>query len=74
MSLLDAIGSLLIVCWKFFSEVSVPGLDVPFSALLIGGILIRLSISIKSSALGTSPRSGGSRNVRISDKRKGDEY
>lgn len=72
--MLEALASLLSVCWRFFSDVKVPGLDVPFSALLIGGILIRLSISIKSSALGTSPRSGGSRNVKISDNRKGDEY
>ena len=79
MELVDVLGSLFGSIWKFFTDVTVPGLNVPYSALLVAVILIRLSVALVSNGLGagnngTGTRSGSSRNVKISDKRKGDEY
>lgn len=78
MELAQALGSLFGFVWRLFTDVTVPGLNVPYSALLIGLILARLSVRLLDDGLGagngTSSRSGSSRNVKISDKRKGDEY
>lgn len=78
MELAQALGSLFGFFWKLFTNVKVPGLNVPYSALLIAVILARLSVHMVNNGLGTGngtgTRSGSSRNVKISDKRKGDEY
>ena len=78
MELVDVLGSLFGSVWKFFTDVNVPGLNIPYSALLVAVILIRLSVALVSNGLGagrgTGTRSGSSRHVKISEKRKGDEY
>lgn len=78
--MLDAISFIFTAVWRFFTDVEVPGLGVPFSALLIAVILVRLSVTLVSSGLGfgnssgTSTRSASTRNAKISDARKGDEF
>ena len=78
MVLLEILEFLFASIWRFFTGVNVPGLNVPFSALLVGVILARFSVALLSGGLrfgnGTSSRSGFSRNVKISENRKGDEY
>ena len=78
MVALDIIKAILVPVWSVFTDNNVPGLDVPFSAFLIAGIIISLSIAVVKYGFGfgggTSYRSGSARNPKISENRKGDEF
>jgi len=75
---LEIVQNIFGAVWHFFTDVNVPGLNIPYSWLLIGVILIKLSITILQHSLGIGGgvdyRSGSSRNPKISDDRKGDEF
>lgn len=79
MAILDILKSLFGSVWSLFTGVLVPGLGVSFGVLFVAVIAIKLSLLILRSALcigdgGTSYRSGSSRNPKISENRRGDEY
>lgn len=78
MAALEIVQSIFPAVWRFFTDNEVPGLGVPFSALFLGVLLVKLSVSLISHALGigggTGYRSGSAHNPRISNDRKGDEY
>lgn len=78
MAALEIVQSIFPAVWRFFTDNTVPGLGVPFSALFVGILLAKLSLLIVRHALGigsgTGYRSGSTRNPKISDSRKGDEY
>lgn len=78
MVALDIIKAILVPVWSIFTDNNVPGLGVPFSTFLIAGIIVSFSIAIVKYGFGfgggTSYRSGSTRNPKISDNRKGDEF
>ncbi len=76
MVLVEIVQSVFGAAWGFFG-VTVPGLGVSFGSLLIAFILIKLSVAIFHAVTGSGGsgyRSGSSRDPKISDERKGDEF
>lgn len=78
MSALEILSSVFAAAWSFFTDVTVPGLGVPFSALLLAVIAVKISLALLRHAFGfggdTGYRSSTSRNPKISDNRKDDSF
>ncbi len=78
MEILDILKSLFSSIWSIFTGVMVPGLGISFGVFFLAAAAIKLSILILHAAVGigggTSYRSGSSRNPKISENRRGDEY
>lgn len=78
MPALDILTSVFSAAWGFFTDVTVPGLGVPFSALLLAVIAIKISLALLRHIFGfgggTGYRSSTSRNPKISDDRKDDRF
>lgn len=78
MVALDIIKAIIAPVWSIFTDNNVPGLDVPFSAWLIAGVIVSFSIAVIRHGFGfgggTSYRSGSTRSPKISENRKGDEF
>ena len=60
MQVLEAIGWFLSSAWDFFTEITVPGFDFSFAALLVGLFLAQLGLRFLFMMLGIS---FGSRDV-----------
>lgn len=78
MQALEIMSSIVSDAWGFFYNLTAPALNVPFSAWFFAGILIQISFAAVRYTFGIGDdgahyRSGSSRKVKISDKRKGDE-
>lgn len=78
MAALEVLTFLFPAAWGFFTDVTVPGLGVPFSALLLAVIAIKISLALLRHIFGfggdTGYRSSTSRNPKISDNRKDDSF
>ena len=84
MVAVDIIREILAPAWRLFTDTPVPGLSsetltVTFADLLIAIILIQIAVGILSFSLGIvgrgfGYRSGSTRNPKISEERKGDQY
>lgn len=84
MVAIDIIREILTPAWRLFTDTPVPGLSsetltVTFADLLIAVILIQISVALLSYGLGifgkgSGYRSGSTKNPKISEERKGDQY
>lgn len=84
MVAIEIIREILTPAWRLFTDTPVPGLTsdtltVTFADLLIGVILIQIGIGLLSFGLGfggkgSGYRSGSTKNPKISEERKGDQY
>ena len=84
MVAIDILREILAPAWRLFTDTPVPGLSsetltVTFADLLIAFILISFAMALLSYGLGiggkgTGYRSGSTRNPKISEERKGDQY
>lgn len=79
MVALDILSSLFTSVWGLFTGTMVPGLGVSCASLFIAIMIARFSILFIRYVLGfggsgTGYRSGSSRNPKISNDRKGDEF
>lgn len=78
MPALDILSSIFSAAWHFFTDVTVPGLNVSFASLTIALILIRISLGLLRQVFGiggdTGYRSGSAKNPKISDNRKDDAF
>lgn len=78
MVALEVLSGVFTPVWHLFTDVDVPGLGVSFGSFFLAVIIARLSVALVRHVFGfgggTGYRSGTSRNVKISDERKGDEF
>ena len=84
MVAIEIIREILTPAWRLFTDTPVPGLSsetltVSFADLLIAVILIQIAVGILSFSLGIvgkgfGYRSGSTKNPKISEERKGDQY
>lgn len=78
MPALEILSSVFAAAWSFFTDVTVPGLGVSFSALLLAVIIIRFSLVLLRFVFGFGGgigyRSSSARNPKISKNRKDDSF
>ena len=61
--------------WNLLTTVKIPTTDIPFSMLIIGGMIIRVSMKVLNLMFGIGGNgvTGNSRRIKVSEARKGDE-
>lgn len=78
MAALEIVQSVFASVWSFFTDITVPGLGVSFAALFLAVVLVKLSLAVLRHGFGigneSGYRSGSTRNAKISNERKGDEF